>query len=314
MNILVTGANGQLGRCLQDVVNVSGNGKPDHFVGEPNYYIFKSHDELDITDQDLVSEFVRDNHICVIVNFAAYTNVNKAQEDRDKAYDVNAVGPMNLALAAKEVGAVLIHISTDYVHGGSYNTPIPNISVDDVKFDIVDRDECFYGYSKCIGEELILSSGLKNYIILRTSWLCSEYGKNFIKTMYERAINGQESSVVIDQVGCITDARDLALFVYQLIEENSSKTPLLSQFGTYNFTGAGVCSWYDVAYYVYGLSSDSIDINVTKKLTPEDEPVKRPHYSVLDISKTEEVFSYRPKHWMKSIVNIIKRIQNGKRV
>ena len=236
MNILVTGANGQLGRCLQDVVNASGNGKPDHFVGEPNYYIFKSHDELDITDQDLVSEFVRDNHICVIVNFAAYTNVNKAQDDRDKAYEVNAMGPMYLALAAKEVGAVLIHISTDYVHGGFHNTPIPNTDPGKDFFKTVEREGCYYGYSKCMGEELILSSGFKNYIILRTSWLCSEYGKNFVKTMYERAINGQESSVVFDQVGCITDARDLALFVYQLIEENSSKTPLLSQFGTYNFT------------------------------------------------------------------------------
>ena len=307
MNILVTGAGGQLGLCLRDVVELTGNGKPDHFVGEPNYYIFKNHDELDITDELAVANFVRENHICVIVNCAAYTNVNKAQEDRDNAYNVNALGALNLALAAKENGAVLIHISTDYVHNHMHVTPIKAGSLFD--FDIVDREQCFYGFSKAMGEDLIENSFCKA-IIIRTSWLCSEYGKNFVKTMFERARKGEPSQVVIDQTGCITDARDLAQFIHRIIENNASTSPYLSRCGVYNFASDGVCTWYDVAREVYRQScGENEAMLVTKRLTEPDEPVKRPPYSVLDLSETERTFDYKPTYWADAITHILDRIE-----
>ena len=223
MNILVTGANGQLGEEIRRAVEKIGNGKPDHYAGEPNYYIFTGHKELDITNEGEVTDFVKKNSINVIVNCAAYTNVDKAQTDREAAYNVNAIGPLNLALAAKGVGAVLIHISTDYVFGGKYDSPLPPISQMNQNFVPVEGEKCYYGYSKMIGEHLIELSGCK-YIIIRTSWVYSSHHKNFVETMYALRMAGRVAKVVNDQIGSPTSAKDLADFIVHIIENNNSDT------------------------------------------------------------------------------------------
>lgn len=306
MNILVTGAKGQLGNAIKDIVEMRGNGKPDHFVGEPNHYIFVDVDELDITKEEDVAKFVKDNHINVIVNCAAYTNVERAQDDWETAYNVNAIGPMNLAAAAANVGAVLIHISTDYVFKGQRNTPVPPIPVgeDTNGFPDAERNECYYGYSKNVGEELIMRVSGARYIILRTAWLYSQYGKNFVKTMVLRAEASNKTSVVYDQTGSPTYAVDLARFIFHIIEHNGPDTPYLSKTGIYNFTNRGVASWYDLAWrtFVRFNGSDATDILVTPCRSDEyPSKVIRPAYSVLDIKKTEETFGYNIRHWSHAL-------------
>ena len=306
MNILVTGANGQLGTEIIKAVNKIGNGKPDHYVGEQNYYIFQGRDGLDITDEYAVEKFVRENYINVIVNCAAYTNVDKAQTERDAAYNVNAIGPMNLALAAKAVGAVLIHISTDYVFGGEYNTPIPPLSQDDPEFVPVDREKNFYGYSKLIGEHLIQTAGCK-YIILRTAWVYSSHHKNFVTTMNLMHNTRRSPKVVNDQVGSPTSAGDLADFIVHIIEHNCAETRYLSKDGIYNFAGKGSASWYEVAQKVFG-----IDANMVSPCDSNEfpTPVERPKYSVLDVSLTENAFGYIIPTWEQSLAKVLEEIKD----
>lgn len=306
MNILVTGAKGQLGCCLKDLVDAFGNGHPDHDSSEANYYIFTDYDELDITDKDAVTKFVKENFVNVIVNCAAYTNVEKAQTDRDTAYNVNAIGPLNLAEAAAEVGAILIHISTDYVFKGQRNTPVPPIPVgsDVVNYPDAERDECFYGYSKNIGESLIMNVQNCRYIIIRTAWLYSEYGKNFVKTMMDRAKNDKPTKVVYDQTGSPTYAQDLADFIYHIIEGNSHDTRYLSKCGVYNFANKGVASWYDLARSVFvHFESNGVVAPCRSSEYPSD--VIRPAYSVLDTEKTEKEFDYPIPYWHDSLMQCL---------
>lgn len=308
MNILVTGANGQLGREIKKVVDGIGNGQPNHYVGDPNYYIFARREDLDISDEQAVMDFVKKNHISVIVNCAAYTDVEKAQTDRERAYDVNAKGPMNLAFAASAVGAVLIHISTDYVFGGTRNTPVPPVSVgeDAYNFPDIDRDDCFYGYSKNIGEHLIQQVKDCRYIIIRTSWLYSEYGKNFVKTMARRALDNAATKVVYDQTGSPTYAGDLANFIVHIIEDNSAETRYLSKTGVYNFANKGVASWYDFAMEIFFYYSPKAGELVSPCRSNEfPSTVKRPAYSVLDTEKTEKTFNYRIPYWTDSLTKIL---------
>lgn len=310
MNILVTGAKGQLGCCLQDWVDSAGNGHPDHDSSEKNYYIFTDYEELDITNYEAVKKFVRDNFINVIVNCAAYTNVDKAQTDRDVAYNVNAKGPMNLAMAAAEVGAVLIHVSTDYVFKGQRNTPVPPVSVgtDIANYPDVDRDECFYGYSKNIGEHLIQQVKNCNYIIIRTAWLYSEYGKNFVKTMMERAKENKPTRVVYDQTGSPTYAEDLAEFIYHIIENNTHETRYLSKTGVYNFANKGVATWYDIARNVF-VYFDSNGVVSPCRSSEYPSEVIRPAYSVLDTEKTEKEFDYTIPYWHESLMLCLSNLE-----
>ena len=303
MNILVTGAGGQLGKEIRKVVDRIGNGHADHNSSEKNYYIFAGHEDLDITNEDAVAKYVKEHFINVIVNCAAYTNVDKAQTDRDNAYDVNAKGPMNLAIAANLIGAVLIHISTDYVFGGKYDTPIPPMSQMDEGFIPVERDDCFYGFSKLVGEDLIEHSGCK-YLIFRTSWLYSPEGKNFVKTMFNRGATNSMSKVVMDQVGSPTSATDLAEFIVRIIERNNAENRYLSKQGIYNFCNGGVASWYDVARAVYEINFRNE--NLVSPCTSEEfeTPVKRPNYSVLDFRKTSETFDEEQKYWLDSLKEV----------
>lgn len=309
MNILVTGANGQLGRAIRKRVEYCGNGHADHFVGEKNHYIFVDVDELDIAKEEDVVKFVKDNHINVIVNCAAYTNVEKAQKDRDTAYNVNSKGPMNLGLAAASIGAVLIHISTDYVFGGQRNTPVPPVEVgsDILEFPDIDRDDCFYGYTKNIGEHLIEQTKC-NYIIIRTAWLYSEFGKNFVKTMAERAASMKKTRVVFDQTGSPTNAHDLVGLILHIIEDNNAENRYLSKTGVYNFANKGVASWYDLARAVfsYFLCQSDVD-NVISPCRSNEYPsdVIRPAYSVLDTSKTEKTFDYNIRYWSDALDSLL---------
>ena len=307
MNILVTGAKGQLGCCLKDLVDENGNGHPDHDSSEANYYIFTDYDELDITDDDAVKKFVKENFINVIVNCAAYTNVEKAQTDRDTAYNVNAIGPYVLAEAAAEVGAVLIHISTDYVFKGQRNTPVPPIPVGKnvIEYPDADRDECFYGYSKNVGEDLISEVDNCKYIIIRTAWLYSEYGKNFVKTMMERAKEDKNSKVVYDQTGSPTYAPDLADFIYHIIEGNTHETRYLSKTGVYNFADKGVATWYDIARSVFVYFNSNGVVNPCRS-TEYPSDVVRPAYSVLDMEKTVQTFDYPYiPYWHDSLIQCL---------
>ena len=316
MNILVTGANGQLGQCLQWIVNANKNGDKDHYVGERNYYIFKGREELDISDYEQVLKTVREEFINVIVNCAAYTNVNKAQEDKERAYLINAQGAINLAKAASTVGAVLIHISTDYVFSAKncVNAPLPpaNIIGIDSVFKAANPEENYYGYSKIEAEGGIITSGCK-YIILRTSWLYSWFGNNFVKTMFNKIMNGEDIKVVCDQVGSPTSAHELARFIYHIIEKHGPETRYLCKEGIYNFVENGVASWYDVVECIrICLNERFCDIDAGKIkpcLSSEfEQTVTRPNYSVLDNSKTITTFGYEINYWRDSLWHVVSHL------
>lgn len=314
MNILVTGAHGQLGEEIRRAVEKIGNGKPNHYVGEPNYYIFTGHKNLDytkrldITNEEEVTEFVKKNSINVIVNCAAYTDVDKAQTDREVAYNVNALGPMYLALAAKEVGAVLIHISTDYVFGGKYDSPLPPISQMNQNFVPVEGEKCYYGYSKMIGEDLIEHSGCK-YIIIRTSWVYSSHHRNFAKTMHAFSTTNRPAKVVNDQTGSPTSAKDLADFIVHIIEDNNADTRYLSKQGIYNFANVGETTWYDLARCVF--TRKELVTPCSSEEFPT--PVERPRYSVLDTTLTEKTFDYEIPKWRASLLIVLNELNEIER-
>ena len=297
MNILVTGANGQLAKCLKDIVEKNGNGHADSFVGEKDYWTFADRNELDITNMDAVDEYVSKHYINVIVNCAAYTNVAKAEDDYNVPYSANVCGSEILANACKRNGAVLIHISTDYVFDGTKGVPY---EPSDEPCPINN-----YGKSKADGEYLIEHSGCK-YLIFRTSWLYSQYGHNFVKTMVKRSLNNESSSVVYDQVGSPTYAGDLARFIYRIIAENNAENRYLCKTGIYHYCNKGVASWYDVAHLAYLLTGD-VD-KVTCRRTTDSETVKRPSYTVMDTSLTEEIFQHSIPHWEDSFTNAVKKI------
>lgn len=326
MNILVTGANGQLGQCLRWVVDINGNGHKDHYIGEKNYYIFKSKEELPIGDLEAIRKVVKDEHINVIINCAAYTDVNKAQgEGKELAEIVNVIGPKNLAKAASEVGAVLIHISTDYVFSvkNKTNTPLPpfnfnegNLDENNLDYLHVDIEDNVYGYTKLWGEKAILDSDCK-YIIIRTSWLYSWFGKNFVKTMYKKIIDGEDIKVVYDQVGSPTSAHELALFIYHIIENHNQDTRYLCKNGIYNFVENGVASWYDIVQEIRSCLCTQFDYEIlSEKISPclsEEfkQPVLRPNYSVLNNSKTKDVFNYNINYWRDSLWRVVKYLNRN---
>lgn len=299
MNILVTGANGQLGKCIQDVVNEIGNGHPDHTSDEKNYYIFADHEMLDITNEEQVKEFITKNFINVVVNCAAYTNVDKAEEDEIKALRVNASGPRYLATACASNGAVMIQISTDYVFNGKSKeeyTPTEMTCP-------INR----YGSTKSIGEEMVANNSNGHYLIFRTSWLYSEYGKNFVKTIYNKLDNGENLKVVDDQVGSPTYALDLAKFIVHIIEDNTSETRYLSKRGIWHFCNKGKTSWYEFAKKIEKHVYKDTDLTHVEPCKTEDfpRPAKRPKYSVMNCDSTEEDFDFKIENWENSLYNCI---------
>ena len=285
MNILVTGANGQLGYEMRRLGAVS-----------PNNYVFTDVAELDITDASAVLVAVKENGIEAIVNCAAYTNVDKAESDEETAELINATAVGNLARAMKEVGGTLFHVSTDYVFGCDGNTP----RTEDMPLNPLG----VYGRTKLHGEQAILESGCKA-LILRTAWLYSEYGNNFLKTMMRLTAEREQLNVVFDQVGTPTYAGDLALAIFSIIEAGVYE----GNEGIYHFSNEGVCSWYDFAVEIAAAAGNTgCRINPCHS-SEFPSPVKRPPYSVLDKTKIKNTFDIDIPHWRESMEYCIKRIK-----
>ena len=282
MNILVTGANGQLGKEMRIVS-----------VGSPDRYIFTDVEELDITNRDAVMSFTKENEINVVVNCAGYTNVEKAEDEEEMAELVNAKAVGYLAEACKANSATLIHISTDYVFGGNEgNTPRGET-------EAVNPTGA-YGRTKLHGEEAIAKVGCRS-IIIRTSWLYSEFGNNFVKTMRKLTAERDSLKVVFDQIGTPTYALDLAKTIEVFIEKLKTVNSQLSIVNSiYNYSNEGVTSWYDFAKEICELSGNKCDIQPCHS---DEFPskVKRPSYSVLDKTKIKNTLNITILHWKESL-------------
>ena len=286
MNILVTGANGQLGNEIRIVA------KNSH-----DTYIYTDVVEvegvettlLDITSLDAVREIVLENNVKCIINCAAYTNVDKAETDEAFCELLNAKAVDNLAVAMKEVDGLLVHVSTDYVFGGDpYNTPC--------KEDQKGTPTGVYGKTKLQGEQHILAAGCK-HLIIRTAWLYSEFGKNFVKTMLNLTATKSQLKVVFDQVGTPTYAYDLAVAIYEIVSERKYE----GNEGVYHYSNEGVCSWYDFTKMIAEYAGNT-DCDIQPCHSDEfPSPVKRPAYSVLDKTKIKETFDIKVPYWTESL-------------
>ena len=290
MNILVTGANGQLGNEIQKVSKHS----QDHYIFTD---VCDGYEKLDITNLDAIRQMVVQFDVKCIINCAAWTNVDAAETAGDIVEQLNAKAPENLAMAMKEVEGLLVHISTDYVFGGDpYNTPC--------REDQKGSPTGVYGQTKLHGEQRILATGVK-HIIIRTAWLYSEFGKNFVKTMLSLTATKPQLKVVFDQCGTPTYAGDLADVIYDIIENRKFD----NNEGIYHFSNEGVCSWYDFTKVIAQMAG-----HTTCDIHPchSDEfpsPVKRPAYSVLDKSKIKDTFGITIPYWTDSLKKCIAALQ-----
>ena len=319
MNILVTGANGQLGNEMRIVSrNSDDNYIFTDVVEVPGVQTIN----LDITDINAIRGIVRTNDVKAIVNCAAWTNVDGAEapEKYELVELLNAKAPENLAIVMREVGGLLIHISTDYVFGGDpYNTPC--------KENQKGTPTGVYGLTKLHGEQAIQKTGC-DYVIIRTAWLYSEFGKNFVKTMLNLTATKPQLKVVFDQVGTPTYAYDLAQAISTILEDYKKET-LNSQFstlnysksGVYHFSNEGVCSWFDFTKMIQTIAveletpetSDTFGTHGACDVLPchSEEfpsPVKRPSYSVLDKTKIKETFGVSIPYWTDSLKKCLHNI------
>ncbi len=295
MNILVTGANGQLGNEIRIIAKNS-----------INNYIFtdvvesECHETtiLDITKLDDVRSIVAKHEIDTIINCAAFTNVDRAEDDSDCAHKLNAEAPYNLSVAMTEVNGLLVHISTDYVFGGDpYNTPCGE--------EQHGTPTGVYGETKLEGERKVILSGCK-HIIIRTSWLYSEFGKNFVKTMMNLTSSKPSLNVVFDQVGTPTYAYDLAEVIVSIVENGKCD----GNYGIYHYSNEGVCSWYDFAVTIAKMcGNNQCAINPCHS-NEFPSKVVRPSYSVLDKTKIKTTFGISIPHWTDSLSKCIKNIIN----
>lgn len=292
--ILVTGANGQLGNEIRIVAQSSSDSyiftDINHIDGVETTY-------LDITDLKAVRKIVTEHQVNAIVNCAAYTNVDKAEEDVALCTLLNRQAPENLAIVMKEVDGLLVHISTDYVFGGdSYNTPY--------KEEQQGTPTGVYGYTKFLGEQAIQAVGC-NHVIIRTAWLYSEFGKNFCKTMMNLTATKPQLKVVFDQVGTPTYALDLARAIAMVLERFDG-----SQTGIYHYSNEGVCSWFDFTKMIAEYSGKT-ECDVQPCHSDEfPSPVKRPSYSVLDKTKIKKVFGVKIPYWTDSLKQCISNLKN----
>jgi len=278
-NILVTGGNGQLGQELQKIITLQ---------KYPNYnFIFSDVDTLDITDKTQIRAFVNEYNINIVVNAAAYTAVDKAETEADLAYSINEIGASNLAEIAREFDLLLIHISTDYVFDG--------ISVNPYKTTDAPNPLSVYGKSKLAGEIAITNSGCRS-VIIRTSWLYSEFGHNFVKTIIKLSKEKKELNVVNDQIGAPTYAEDLAALILKFIEKKND----LKGCNIYHYANEGVISWYDFAVEIVKLSKSDCKINpIPAELYPSK--TTRPQYSVFDLSKIKNELEIEIPYWKESL-------------
>lgn len=299
MKILVTGANGQLGNEMRIVSKASN----DEFiftdvvaVGDQPTVI------LDMTDREAVEKIVAENDVKCIINCAAYTNVDKAESDGDFCRKLNAEAPKLLAETMKAVGGLLVHISTDYVFGGDpYNTPC--------REEQKGTPTGVYGRTKLEGEQHIQAAGC-DYVILRTAWLYSEFGKNFVKTMLNLTATKPQLKVVFDQCGTPTYAYDLATTIMTVLNDYAAENPRqgYSKAGIYHFSNEGVCSWYDFTKKIAELAGNTAcDIQPCHS-NEFPSPVVRPAYSVLDKTKVKETFGVKIPYWTDSLKKCMETI------
>ena len=275
MNILVTGANGQLGNEMRLVA-------ADHST--VNYY-FTDVPELDICNLDAIEQYVTSHDINCIVNCAAYTNVNKAEEEPQLCDLLNHQAPANIARVAAHHKLDLIHISTDYVFDGCHFLPY--------REDDIPCPNSVYGAAKLAGEEAIRTHH-PSALIIRTAWLYSTFGNNFVKTMLNLGATRPELGVVFDQVGTPTYARDLARAIHHIIQ--AGIVP-----GIYHYTNEGVCSWYDFTHAIFALSGITTCVLKPLHTAEYPTPAARPHYSVLDKSKIKHTYGLEVPHWLDSL-------------
>lgn len=286
-NILVTGAYGQLGN---EVRILSAN--------YPEYnFMFTDVDSLDITDKDELIDFVTGNDIRYIINCAAYTAVDKAEDDAELCEKINATAVKNLGIAAAEAGAGIIHVSTDYVFDGTSCRPYTE--------DMPTKPCSVYGKTKLKGEKNLLKA-CPNAIIIRTAWLYSPFGNNFVKTMIKLGSERESLNVIFDQVGTPTYAEDLADAILKAMDQTIDTDH--EKGGIYHFSNEGVCSWYDFTIKIHEIAG--IKTCKVNPIETKDYPTKaaRPHYSVLNKSKIKQTFNITIPHWEASLKNCIKEL------
>ena len=287
MNILITGANGQLGNEMRLLSKESNK----------DSYFFTDVAELDITSLLDIRAFVKQNNIDVIVNCAAYTNVDKAEDDVELCDLINNKAVENLAIVAKEYDCTLIHVSTDYVFSGKGNLPCTE--------EQATSPLGVYGKTKLVGEDAIRRVGCK-YLIFRTAWLYSEFGNNFVKTMIRLTTEKDSVKVVFDQVGSPTYAGDLGKLIFSIIEKRQYE----QHQGIYHFSNEGVCSWYDFAKEISFIAGTDCDIQPCHS---DEFPSKvtRPAFSVLDKTKVKRDFQFEVPYWKVSLTKCINKLKNN---
>lgn len=284
MNILITGSNGQLGQEFQYLSKIN----------TQHHFIFVDKEELDITSFLKLDEFFSKQKIDVIINCAAYTAVDKAESDKEVTYSINVLGPQNLAVIAKKYNIKLVHFSTDYVFNGTNYLPY--------KESDIPNPQSIYGKTKFEGENEIIKNA-NIYAIIRTSWLYSQYGNNFVKTITKLATERGAINIIFNQIGTPTYARDLAsavLYILPILNEKNS--------GIYNYSNEGVTSWYDFARNICKLQ------NIPCRLAPiedKDYPTaaKRPNYSVLNKEKIKKTFNIEIPQWQDSLERCIEELK-----
>ena len=283
-NILIFGASGQLGSCIKKVSSENGN----------KNFVFLPENEADILDVEKLKTVFETYRPAFIINCAAYTAVDKAEDEVELARKINKTGAKNLALSCKEHGTVMIHVSTDFVFEGNH----PNLLVET---DIAEPIN-IYGITKLEGEQDIAEI-LPQHFILRTSWLYSEFGNNFVKTMLKLGADRDELKIIADQIGTPTYAIDLAGCILQIISSASK------EYGTYHYSNEGSCSWYDFAKAIFDISGTNIKVLPIKS---HEYPTKatRPLFSVMDKSKIKKTFSMEIPYWRESLIKCIEKLNN----
>lgn len=284
MKVLVTGSNGQLGKTIQE----------QHSSLKDIEFVFTSKTSLDITSKAEVDTFFQNNTISYCINCAAYTNVEKAEDDPQEAYLINSDAPQQLALACKNFNITLIHISTDYVFDGESNKPYKEADVT--------NPLNVYGESKRQGEQNIIEA-LENYFIIRTSWLYSKFENNFLNTIVEKVNQNENLNIVSSQKGTPTSCDDLTEFILFLISEK------INDYGIYHFTGLGEASWYDFAKQIASNFKHYSNENI-KPVDTYITKAKRPKYSVLNLKKALNIYP-KIKPWHESVNSTIQSLKNS---
>lgn len=287
MNSVIFGAEGQLAKCLHKEVKDNSN------------FTFVSKSELDITNQEQLEKYLSNNKFSFVLNLAAYTNVDKAEEEPETSFEINTAAPRNISKICKKLDITLVHISTDYVFDGNSRKPY-------LETDIV-NPLSVYGNTKLMGENEIIKSGCKYYII-RTSWVFSEFGNNFLKTMIRMSAS-ESIKIINDQVGCPTYAGDLARCILKIIKKEYIKD---KHKNIYNFCGDTECSWYEFATYIFsemqlnGLQVPKLIYEVSSKEYPS--LAVRPSYSVLNCQKVINEFKVSKSNWRKAVKEMVNNI------